>query len=211
MPNIALIGDSVLDNKAYTDGKPDVSGHLRALLPDEDSKVTLLAVDGTTTHDVGSQLTDIPGETTHVVLSLGGNDAMDNADLLDMGVASTGAALDIFAERIATFEAAYKSVVASLVAQGRPITICTIYNADLEPAEASRARVALMMFNDVILREAFCRGLDVVDLRLVCTEPSDFERLIEPSATGGLKIARAIAGALGFAKREAATTLITAG
>jgi len=211
MPNIALIGDSVLDNKAYTDGKPDVSGHLRALLPGEDSTVTLLAVDGTTTHDVGAQIVDFPQAATHVVLSLGGNDAMDNADLLDMEVESTGAALDIFAKRVASFEAAYKSVVASLVAQGRPLTVCTIYNADLDPAEATRARVALMMFNDVILREAFSRGLNVVDLRLVCTEPADFERRIEPSVLGGLKIARAIAGALGFAKREAAATLVTAG
>jgi len=37
-----------------------------------------------------------------------------------------------------------------------------------------------------------------VDLRLVCTEPSDYANPIEPSGSGGAKIARAIVASLGL-------------
>jgi hypothetical protein len=60
---------------------------------------------------------------------------------------------------------------------------------------------ALMMFNDVILRTAFERGVPVIDLRLVCTEPSDYANPIEPSGQGGRKIADAIVCALGLSHR----------
>lgn len=44
--------------------------------------------------------------------------------------------------------------------------VCTIYNGNLEEMQARLARIALMMFNDVILRVAFEHHLDVIDLRL---------------------------------------------
>ncbi len=42
-------------------------------------------------------------------------------------------------------------------------------------------------------REAFGRGLPLVDLRLVCSEDADYANPIEPSARGGAKIAGATA------------------
>ena len=55
------------------------------------------------------------------------------------------------------------------------------------------AAAGLALFNDVITREAFGRGLPLVDLRLVCGEDADYANPIEPSARGGAKIAGAIA------------------
>jgi hypothetical protein len=54
-----------------------------------------------------------------------------------------------------------------------------------------------MLFNDVIIRTAFESNAALVDLRLVCSEPSDYANPIEPSGSGGLKIARAVARAAG--------------
>src|SRR5215471_13297574 len=45
--HIALLGDSILDNRTYTNGEPDVANHLRGLLPDS-VEVTLCVVDGST-------------------------------------------------------------------------------------------------------------------------------------------------------------------
>ena len=56
---------------------------------------------------------------------------------------------------------------------------------------------ALSLFNDVILRAAIDNGVDVIELRAICTEPSDYANPIEPSGSGGLKIAKAIARVLG--------------
>jgi len=64
-----------------------------------------------------------------------------------------------------------------------------------DPRQAALGRVALMLFNDAILRTAFEIRAGVIDLRLVCGEPSDYANPIEPSGSGGLKIARAVARA----------------
>ncbi len=56
-------------------------------------------------------------------------------------------------------------------------------------------------------REAFARGLPLIDLRLVCDEDADFANPIEPSARGGGKIAAEIARLLAehpFERRRSA-------
>ncbi|MFT3775726.1 MAG: SGNH/GDSL hydrolase family protein [Minicystis sp.] len=207
--HIALLGDSVFDNRAYTGGEPDVAAHMRNILPS--AKVTLCAVDGSTTTDLGKQFDRVPRNATHVVLSVGGNDALMNADLLDLPVRSTGEALDLFRERVEVFETSYGYVMEALVALGKQATVCTIYNGNLSAKEASRARIALMMFNDVILRAALGAGVDAIDLRLVCTEPDDFANPIEPSGRGGMKIAQAISRALGAGGKPERRIALTAG
>jgi len=193
--HVALVGDSVLDNGAYTGREPDVAQHLRAMLG-ADVPVTLLAVDGATTFDVGPQLDRIGADVSQVVLSIGGNDALMHAGLLSTPVRSTGDALDLFETALEGFAASYRNVVDALVEIGRPLTVCTIYNADLPAPEKRRARVALTMFNDIIQRTAIAAGARVIELREVCTEPEDFAQAIEPSGRGGAKIARAIAASL---------------
>ncbi len=61
-----------------------------------------------------------------------------------------------------------------------------------------RARVALMMFNDVILRVAVEHHASIIDLRLVCNEVADYANPIEPSGPGGRKIAKTILRATGI-------------
>jgi hypothetical protein len=54
------------------------------------------------------------------------------------------------------------------------------------------AVVALSIFNDCIIREAFTFGLPLIDLRLICNEDKDYSNPIEPSVHGGEKINNAI-------------------
>jgi hypothetical protein len=210
MPHIVLLGDSVFENRAYTKGAPDVAAHLRELLPGG-SAVTLCAVDGATTYDVGHQFDRVPPEVTHLVLSLGGNDALMNADLLDLPVRSTAEALDLFRDRVMAFETSYGHAMEALLLLGRPTTVCTIYHGNLGPNEAARAGTALALFNDVILRTALRHGVDVIDLRFVCDQPSDFANPIEPSGTGGRKIAAAIINALEPRRAGPRRSAVTAG
>ena len=81
MTHIVLLGDSIFDNGSYTGAEPDVVTHLRTLLP-EGSRATLLAVDGATTRSMTGQVAEIPSDATHVVVSVGGNDALGHGDLL---------------------------------------------------------------------------------------------------------------------------------
>ena len=171
--------------------------HLAGMLP-EGWSATLLAVDGATTARLQSQLDRVPADATHLVVSIGGNDALGQIDMLSLPVRSTAEALAIFADRVGRFEADYRRAIEPVLTSGRPVTLCTIYNGDLqEPTQAAAARVALTLFNDVIVRVALEHGTGLIDLRLVCTRPSDYANPIEPSGSGGRKIATRIAAALG--------------
>ena len=190
--HIVLVGDSTLDNGAYTGCEPDVVTHLRDLLP-AGWQATLCAVDGSTTAELPSQLLNVPADTSRLVVSVGGNDALLNADVLDMPVASTAEALELFASRADTFESSYRRALVTVLELGKPTVVCTIYNGQLgDGAEAHAARAALRFFNDAILRVAFQHALPVIDLRLVCAVPEDYANPIEPSGIGGRKIAEAV-------------------
>lgn len=200
--HVVLLGDSIFDNQRYTRGEPDVVTHLRSLLSSP-WRATLRAVDGTTTADVQRQFSEIPTDGTHLVLSLGGNDALMNGDLLGMRVRSSAEVLRLFGERLDRFEAAYRSAVEALAHRRQSLTVCTIYNGALEPEESRLARVALMMFNDAIIRTALGSRAAIIELRSICTDPADYANPIEPSGTGGRKIAQAIARAVGAVPGEA--------
>jgi hypothetical protein len=196
MSHLVLLGDSIFDNAAYTGRDPDVITHVRSILP-APWKATLRAVDGSTTEDLPRQLPGVPEDASHLVVSIGGNDTLLQVDLLDTPVRSTAEALELFGERVGAFEESYRRAILEVLRLERPTGVCTIYNGNLPDFQARVVRVALMMFNDAILRTAHEHGLPVIDLRLVCTEPEDYANPIEPSGQGGAKIARAIVKLLG--------------
>ncbi len=196
--HIVLLGDSIFDNQAYTAGEPDVVSHLSQQLPTP-WRATLRAVDGATTNQLKAQCSHFPSDASHTVVSIGGNDAIMNSDLLSTPVTSTADSLRLFSERVSLFESQYRAALGRVQALGLPITVCTIYNGCFPPAEAELTRVALMTFNDVILRVAFDNQFTVIDLRSVCDDPRDYANPIEPSGSGGRKIAKAIMRAVGVA------------
>src|SRR5215471_19981262 len=146
--HVALLGDSIFDNGAYVGSDPDVVAQLRTLLP-ADWHASLLAVDGSTTADLSPQLSRVAADVNHLVISVGGNDAILNSDLLALPVASSTDALLVFGERVGRFEAAYRAAIDAACSLSRSTTVCTIYNGNLAPLEAPVARIGLMLFNDV--------------------------------------------------------------
>jgi hypothetical protein len=196
MRHVVLLGDSIFDNKAYTGGGPDVVTQVQGILP-SGWCATLCAIDGATTEDFDRQLSAIPADASHLVLSLGGNDALGHVDLLDQRVHSSAEVLDRFATAAARFENRYRAAVEALRRRDVPMTICTIYNGNFPDRGFQRlASTALCIFNDAIIRVAFENALALIDLRLVCNEPSDYANSIEPSSHGGAKIAQAIVRAI---------------
>jgi lysophospholipase L1-like esterase len=194
--HVVLLGDSIFDNAAYTGGAPDVVDLLRRRLPDG-WRATLGAVDGGTTESVRGQLRRLPPDATHLVVSAGGNDALGHVDFLGAPAGSTAEALLGLFDIAAGFERRYHAMLAEVLARGLPTAICTIYYPRFpEPTLQKVAVTALAVFNDCIIRAAFAHGLPLLDLRSVCTEEADYADPIEPSARGGEKIARAIAGML---------------
>jgi hypothetical protein len=81
MTHVVLLGDSIFDNSRYTDGGPDVISQVRQILP-VGWRASLLALDGSTTENLPSQLNRMPPDASHLVLSVGGNDALLKSDIL---------------------------------------------------------------------------------------------------------------------------------
>ena len=92
------------------------------------------------------------------------------------------------------FGQSYRAMLEPVLALGLPTAVCTIYDARYPAPQRQRLVVtALSVFNDCITREAFARGLPLLDLRLICDQAEDYANPIEPSVRGGKKIAAAIA------------------
>jgi hypothetical protein len=191
MSHVVLLGDSIFDNAAYVPDRPPVIEQVRRGLP-PGWKATLVAVDGATIEDVGAQLSRIPTDTTHLILSVGGNDALGACALLREPVVTVGDALTIVAETLERVRQEYYSMLRRVLALKKPLATCTIY--DSVPVLGNGERVALAAFNDVITRAAVKAELPLIDLRLICDQLGDYSPLspIEPSVTGGAKIADVI-------------------
>jgi lysophospholipase L1-like esterase len=194
MPHLVLIGDSILDNAAYTRGGPDVVSQVRGLLA-PGWEATLLAVDGSTTDDVADQLDRLPKQATHLVLSVGGNDALLHQRILEAPVSSMAKSIEALADIASDFERRYRLAIAACLDTALPLTVCTIYNGCFDDRSFQRlASTTLTVFNDAIIRVAIEHSLPVLDLRFVCDRAEDYANQIEPSSVGGAKIARVIVG-----------------
>jgi lysophospholipase L1-like esterase len=192
MAHVVLLGDSILDNIAYVRGGPDVVRQLRSKLP-TDWDATLLAVDGAVTSEVRSQLRRLPKDSTHIVVSAGGNDALGASFLLGQRVATVADALSLLEKAQSAFASDYSAMVEAVEGTGIPAAFCTIYDTPPSSPDHRIVRTALALFNDVITRAAFAAGAGLIDLRLICDRDEDYANPIEPSVQGGDKIASAIA------------------
>lgn len=194
-PHAILLGDSIFDNAAYVPGQDPVLEQLRMELP-RSWRSTLLAVDGNVASDVKRQLQKMPADASHLVLSVGGNDALNAIELLRAPSTSVMHSLAILTEIRIAFEERYYECLASLLALDKPLLLCTIY--DSVPNLTAALRTALCLFNDTIVRLAVEHQLPVLDLRAICRDQNDYSPLspIEPSSKGGQKIARGIANVL---------------
>jgi lysophospholipase L1-like esterase len=190
--HIVLLGDSIFDNAVYVPGSPDVVRQLRGALP-SGWQATLLAVDGAVVDGVARQLGRLPNDASMLVVSVGGNDALGESHLLRQGAGTVGEAVGLLAAAQQDFARRYEAMVEALAGRSLPVALCTIYDASFPPPEGTVIRAALTLFNDVITRAAFARGLPVIDLRLICDRAEDYANPIEPSVAGGAKIAAAIA------------------
>jgi hypothetical protein len=188
MSHVVLLGDSIFDNAAYVPGGPAVIEQVRSQLP-SGWRATLLARDGAMAEDVARQLARLPAGASHLVVSVGGNDALGCSGLVRNTRLSAEEAFDGLADAYEQFRRDYQAMLEGVLAAERPTAVCTIYDAI--PTLSRIEVAALSVFNDVILREAFRAGLPVLDLRLICGQAGDYSTVspIEPSRVGGARIA----------------------
>src|SRR4051812_5009646 len=150
--HIVLLGDSIFDNQPYVAAGGATIEELSARLPAR-WQATLLAVDGDRARDGHAQLARMPARATHLVVSVGGNDGLDQQTLLTEPADTVGEAFFALGVAAREFEEDYRTMLRAVLARSLPVTICTIYNGNFSDAqEALVLRTALTVFNDVIIR-----------------------------------------------------------
>ncbi len=197
MANIVLLGDSIIDNKTYVgSNERSVEEHLNEL---SSENIIRIALDGDTTKDVlNNQLKKIDPETTHAVLSIGGNDLLDQIDILFTETAYTlAAALDKIVLILDSVENNYQKIIKKLIELDVKILLCTVYEGDLkrDPILSLIEKQGLAMvslLNDSITLLAKKYNIDVLELRNIFVTPEDYANPIEPSHIGGEKYAKKI-------------------
>ena len=194
--HVVLLGDSVFDNQRYVSGGGSVVELVRQEVP-ATTQVTLLASDGHTTRDISDQLKKLPDDATHLVLSIGGNDALGQSGILNRPATQSSEVFLALAEIRQSFERDYSRMLDQVTALNKPLVLCTIYDPRFEDQQQQKMCVAALgVFNDVITRAAAQRGLPLVDLRVIFSRPTDYANAIEPAAEGGAKLAKAISNAV---------------
>ena len=209
MKHIILAGDSIFDNGKYVkSGEPDVPTQLQVFLEKGD-KLSMLAVDGDVINDIEGQLKKIPSDTTHLVISVGGNDTLGILGEFSRKTENIGDSFLKVYDLKKSFESDYIKMITNALSFNLPTTLCTIYHPCFNHSETERvidymsiginndtlqkmAITALPIFNDVIFQEAVNFNLPVIDLRLIFNDESDYANPIEPSAIGGLKMSKVI-------------------
>jgi len=113
MSHLPYWGTPSSTNAQYTSGDPDVVSQVGKLLPQR------WGADGSTTVNIPDQIRRLPKETTHLVVSVGGNNAPTEASRLGMSFFGSPdvpplKALDALADVSDDFESQYSSAACGL-------------------------------------------------------------------------------------------------
>ena len=184
---IVLLGDSILKNNSYVpDGKAvDNIIEERVLKNDKNIELYSLAENNSKIVDVYSQINKIPldinNKSTNIFLSTGGNDILSfyidqHGDTTDTGFLNT-------------MLAAYKKLVKSIQTR---MDLCQIVLLDVyypTSNQFAQYKPILEEWNKLIAEFASINNLQVINISSILTHSTDFTLNIEPSETGGEKIA----------------------
>jgi lysophospholipase L1-like esterase len=175
---IILLGDSVFNNNSYVEKGKAVNEILQKNA-DKNTSIICLAINNSTINNVYQQLEnvniDLNDKLTTVFLSVGGNDIMklQQQNLYD------------------TFEK-YKTLIGAITTKlpNVKLVLLNIYY----PANTSKYDSLIDKWNTNIdlEYESNNKNIYILDLASLLKEPSDFVFDIEPSITGGEKIAHKI-------------------
>lgn len=199
MTSITLLGDSIIDNKTYVQQQEySVLEHLQNISKNE---FLQLAYDGDTTVNVLERQLQSQevAKSSHLVLSIGGNDLLQNILFLHDGpIENINKALsDVHKQILKPLEQRFETIVEKLSSHRANLLLCTVYEGDLGRNDEFRdvldsSKIMVSSFNDTVYKTASKYNADVLELRHIFTSPEDYANPIEPSHVGGEKLAQAI-------------------
>src|SRR5262245_24495702 len=108
--HVVLLGDSIFDNASYVPDRRPVIDQVCAALP-HGWTATLLARDGHVIQDVAKQLKALPQDATHLFVSAGGNNTLEESIILSEAVRTVGQALSLIHDVRIRFKSLYRAML----------------------------------------------------------------------------------------------------
>lgn len=111
-----------------------------------------MRMDGDRTQDVMARLQRLPHNASYLVVSVGGNEALEHLASLTESAKSVAEVLGRLAQIGEPFEHAYYGMVQGVLQHSLPTALCIIYHLQFPAQELqSSAITALTIFNNLII------------------------------------------------------------
>lgn len=188
--HVVLLGDTLLDAYRSIDKSP--GKFEEAILPGTHDQWKLSVVSAARIERAGASSV-LPRDATHAMIFIEGNHAIEQSGLLDAGPDAFGRTLEQLSVAADEFEATLNRLIHAAQAARLTIMVCTMFAPNYKnPARQRAAYAALAVFNDRVTKRAAEAKVALIDLRLTCNEPGDYDQPTLLSQAGVQKVANVI-------------------
>jgi hypothetical protein len=188
--HVVLLGDALLDAYRSIDKTP---GEFEdALLPGTRDQWKISVVSAAEVERGGPSLA-LPRDATHAIIFIEGNYAIEQSGLLQSRPDTYGQKLEQLALAADEFEHTLERLIHVAQAARLVIMVCTMFQPSYkDPVRQRTACAALAVFNDRVTKRAAEARASLIDLRLICNEPDDYDKPTQLSKSGLQKAANVI-------------------
>lgn len=188
--HVVLLGDVLLDAYKSIDKTP---GRFEdALLPGTRDQWKISVISSAKIERAGPSLA-LPRDATHALIFIEGNHAIEQSGLLDSRPDTFGQTLEQLSLAADEFERTLDRLIQAAQAARLVIMVCTMFAPNYKDVARQRAAcAALAVFNDRVTKRAAETRVSVIDLRLTCDEPEDYDKPTQLSQSGLQKAANVI-------------------
>ena len=188
--HVVLLGDALLEAYHSIDKTPGKFED--ALLPGTRKQWKITVISSAKIERAGPSLA-LPQDATHALIFIEGNHAIEQSGLLDARPDAFGQTLDELALAADEFERTLERLIQMAQAARLVIMVCTMFAPNYkDPARQRAACAALAVFNDRVTKRAAESRVSLIDLRLTCNEPEDYDKPTQLSQSGLQKAANVI-------------------
>jgi hypothetical protein len=188
--HVVLLGDALIDAYSSIDKTPGKFED--ALLPGTRDQWKISVVSETEVERAGPAFV-LPGDATHAIIFIEGNHAIEQSGLLHSRPDAYGQALEQLSLAADEFERTLARLIHVAQAARIVIMVCTMFRPYYKDRTRQRtACAALAIFNDRVTKRAAEARVSLIDLRLICNEPEDYDKPTQLSKSGLQKAANVI-------------------
>jgi len=188
--HVVLLGDALIDAYSSIDKTP--GEFEEALLPGTRDQWQISVVSAAEVERAGPALV-LPKDATHAIIFIEGNHAIEQSGLLHSWPDADGQTLEQLALAADEFELTLGRLIHVAQAARLVIMVCTMFQPNYkDPARQRTACAALAIFNDRVTKRAVAARVSLIDLRLICNEPEDYDKPTQLSKSGLQKAANVI-------------------